>query len=75
MIFFTKLKMHLIIDIMKNEGDRRKLIRCIRSVSRNLWRNIENWHNKYVSDDTMQKLKNIPRILIHVYGIVLWYCN
>jgi len=64
-----------VIDIMKNEGDRRKLIRYIRSVSRNLWRNIENWHNKYVSDDTMQKLKNIPRILIHVYGIVLWYCN
>ena len=26
-----------VIDIMKHEGDRRKIIRCIKFVSRNLW--------------------------------------
>ena len=53
------------IDSVKNEGDRRKLIRCMRTVSQNFWLNIEGWHNKSISEDNLQEIKKLPRIMVH----------
>ncbi|CAB4441820.1 unnamed protein product [Rhizophagus irregularis] len=59
------------IDIVKNERDRRKLIRCMRIVSQNFWLNIESWHNKFISEDNVNRIKNLLRIMVHIYGFKL----
>ncbi|GET58025.1 hypothetical protein RIR_jg26996.t1 [Rhizophagus irregularis DAOM 181602=DAOM 197198] len=57
--------------LRKAHVDRRKLIRCMRIVSQNFWLNIESWHNKFISEDNVNRIKNLLRIMVHIYGFKL----
>ncbi|CAG8465736.1 7703_t:CDS:2 [Cetraspora pellucida] len=60
-----------IIDELKWESDRRKLIKMGKNCTRNMIKDFKQAHNKYLSEDIIIQIRSQPRILFLVYGTYL----